>query len=44
MDGIGTLDDAFGCWEEDEKGLGLIGLVLAKQRGCIASAKVCRHG
>jgi hypothetical protein len=24
--------------------LGLIGLVLAKQRGCIASAKACRHG
>ena len=22
MDRIGTLDDAFGCWEEDAKGLG----------------------
>jgi hypothetical protein len=27
MDGIGTSDDAFGCWEEDAKGLGLIGYV-----------------
>jgi hypothetical protein len=27
MDRIGTLDDAFGCWEEDAKGLGLIGWV-----------------
>jgi hypothetical protein len=26
MDGIGTLDDAFGCWEEDAKGLGLFGI------------------
>ena len=25
MDVIGTLGDAFGCWEEDAKGLGLIG-------------------
>jgi hypothetical protein len=27
MDRIGTLDNAFGCWEEDAKGLGLIGWV-----------------
>jgi hypothetical protein len=33
MDGIGTLDDAFGCWEEDAKGLGLIGLVWAGSEG-----------
>ena len=25
MDGIGTSDDAFGFWEDDAKGLGLIG-------------------
>jgi len=25
MDGIGTSDNAFGCGEEDEKGLGSIG-------------------
>jgi hypothetical protein len=24
MDGIGTSDDAFWCWEEDAKGLGSI--------------------
>jgi hypothetical protein len=27
MDGIGTLYNAFGCWEEDAKGLGSIGYV-----------------
>ena len=27
MDGIGTSDNAFGCWEEDAKGLGSIGCV-----------------
>jgi hypothetical protein len=27
IDGIGTLDDAFGCWEEGAKGLGSIGYV-----------------
>jgi hypothetical protein len=27
----GTSDDAFGCWEEDGKGLGCIGWVSDKQ-------------
>ena len=27
----GTSADAFGCWEEDGKGLGVIGLVSDKQ-------------
>jgi hypothetical protein len=36
MDRIGTLDDAFiGCWEEDAKGLGLIGLVWAGSEGVL---------
>ena len=31
IDGIGTLGDAFGCWEEGAKGLGSIGCVQAEQ-------------
>lgn len=27
----GRSDDAFGCWEKDGKGLGMIGLVWAKE-------------
>ena len=32
MDGpIGTTGDDFGCWQEDVKGLGRIGCVMAEQ-------------
>ena len=27
IDGIGTSGDAFGCWEKEVKGLGLVGWV-----------------
>jgi hypothetical protein len=42
----GKSDDAFGCWEEDEKGVGCIGWVLGVGQAMrvIAPAEGCRHG
>jgi hypothetical protein len=31
MDSVSTSGNAFGCWEENKKGLGRIGSVQAKQ-------------
>ena len=44
VDGIGTSGDAYGCWEEEAKGLGSIGWVQAEQWGCITSAEGFHHG